>query len=469
VGSLSIYVNYAVGGVTDALFVPLLVGAVYRWDRFGTERGWRAWRGPVLLGLAMAVKQTPWLVLPFLAGGIAIESWGRGSWRSSARTTGRYVAIALGAFLVPNLLFIAMNPHAWITGILTPIAGNAVPAGQGLIGLSLFLGIGGGSLTAYTVALVITFFALWGLYLAIYPLLKGWAVLCPAIVLFFSARSFGSYLVTLVPAAVVAACSVSRIADRALWRYWRSVASTGVAATLAAVVAIFAYGPPLGLVITNVRTTGQLATVVNLHVRATNRSSEPIAPSFSVESGGTISAFWIASGPKQLAPGASGEYELLAPNFFAQPPISSAFQVVAFTSHPGSVSVSRPFSVTTLHLALDPDHINHYVDVGTPVTVHVRLLNAVNQAVERSGVPVYLGQIIYDQQGVILSQAAINRSPAGQTPVAAFTNAQGIATFVIRGTNAPSDPVYFEANLVNSTQFFPYGYSEILSIRFVHR
>ena len=64
IGSFSVYIAYAVGGVTDALFVPLLVGAAFRWDSFVTERGLRRWVGPVLFGLAMAVKQTPWLVLP---------------------------------------------------------------------------------------------------------------------------------------------------------------------------------------------------------------------------------------------------------------------------------------------------------------------------------------------------------------------------------------------------------------------
>ena len=38
IGSISVYVGYAVGGVTDALFVPLLVAATYRWDRFGSGR-----------------------------------------------------------------------------------------------------------------------------------------------------------------------------------------------------------------------------------------------------------------------------------------------------------------------------------------------------------------------------------------------------------------------------------------------
>jgi uncharacterized membrane protein len=469
-GSLGIYINYAVGGVTDALFVPLLIGGVYRWDRFATTRGPWAWRGPVLVGLAMAVKQTPWLVLPFLAAGVALEARALAGWRSAARTTGRYLAIAAGGFLLPNLVFIAANPRAWLAGVLTPIASHAVPAGQGLVGLSLFLGIGGGSLATYTLTLIVVFCALWGVYVATYPMLRGWAVLCPALVLFFSARSFGSYLVTLVPVAAVAAFTLSPSACGGVWRRWRWVLLAGTGAVIASVASIFLIAPPLNLTITTVRTTGQLATVVEVGVRVTNHSGASIHPAFSVESGGTISAFWLRQkGPKTLPAGESADYRLLAPNFFAQPPITGDFQVVAFTSTPGTVSVSRPYLATSLHLSLDPDAINQRQTVGSPITVRVRLLDRLNRPVERSGVPVYMGQVTYTQQGLLLSQAIINNSQPGQTPVTGFTNKDGVATFVIEGTRASANPVYFEANLVNGTQFFPYGYSEILPIRFVGR
>ena len=469
-GSLGIYVNYAVGGVTDALFVPLLIGGVYQWDRFATTRGPWAWRGPVLLGLAMAVKQTPWLVLPFLAAGITMEARALAGWRAAARTTGRYLAIATGAFLLPNLVFIAASPHAWLSGVLTPVASHAVPAGQGLVGLSLFLGIGGGSLATYTVTLIVVFCALWGVYVATYPTLRAWAVVCPALVLFFSARSFGSYLITLIPVAAVAAFTLSPSACHSPWRRWRWVLLGGAGAAVASIASIFLIAPPLNVSITTVRTTGQLATVVEVGVRVTNHSGSPIQPAFSVESGGTISAFWLRqAGPKTLRSGRSADYRLLEPNFFAQPPITEDFQVVAFTSRPGTVSVSRPFLATALHLSLDPDAINQRQPVDTPITVRVRLLDRLNRPVHRSGVPVYMGQITYTQQGPLLSQATVNNSQPGQTPVAGFTNSDGVATFVIEGTRTSINPVYFEANLVNGTQFFPYGYSEILPIRFGQR
>src|ERR1700689_4675827 len=58
VASADIYIGYAVGGVTDALFVPLLIGTAVSWDRFASARGPAAWRGPICMGLALAGKQT---------------------------------------------------------------------------------------------------------------------------------------------------------------------------------------------------------------------------------------------------------------------------------------------------------------------------------------------------------------------------------------------------------------------------
>ncbi len=54
------------GGGTDALFLPFLVVAVWRWDRFGAGRGagMARWIGPLALGVACSVKQTPWFCLP---------------------------------------------------------------------------------------------------------------------------------------------------------------------------------------------------------------------------------------------------------------------------------------------------------------------------------------------------------------------------------------------------------------------
>ncbi len=500
VGSLSVYIGYAVGGVTDALFVPLLVGAVYAWDRFPTARGWAAWRGPVLLGLAMAVKQTPWLVLPFLVAGVALETRRRASLGQSLRTATRYLAIALGAFLVPNLPFMALDVSAWARGVLTPVASHAVPAGQGVVGLSLFLGVGGGSLALYTVTLIVVLVVLLASFVATYLASKVWAVVCPTVVHFFSARSYGSYLVTLLPAAAVAALTVTRVTATAgppaasrsngaggprravrrvakretsvvavvraiSWRWW--VLGGGLAAIGASITALLLVGPPLSVRISSVRTSGQLATVEQVKVVVTNETGAPVRPAFSVESGGNLTTFWLTSGdPAVLAPHATQSYTLLAPNFFAQPPITGGFQVVAFTSHPGTVSRSDAYLPTIYHLGLLPQAVNKVVPVGTHVTLRAQVLDQLDRPVRQKGIPVYLGQVSYTQQGLVYSQAIVNSAQPGQTPVVAYTDGDGQATFVITGTQVASDPVYFEANLINANQFYPYGYSEILPIRF---
>jgi uncharacterized membrane protein len=475
IGSFSVYIGYAVGGVTDALFVPLLIGAVYQWDRFPRLKGLAAWRGPVLLGLAMAVKQTPWLVVPFLVAGIALEAHRLGGRTEALRTSGRYLAIAVAAFLVPNVPFIVIAPHAWLSGVLTPIASHTVPAGQGLIGLSLYLGLGGGSLASYTIALVVVFVALSLTFVVTYPALKAWVVVCPAVVLFFSARSFGSYLVTLLPAALVAATSIDLTPQvpggpsRSIWR-WRNgrwVVAGGLVASALAVGAIYTSTAPLAVSITSVRTTGQLATVVQIGVDVKNNSGTTQKPSFTVESGGQLTAFWLTTGgPASLSPGGHGHYDLLAPNFFAQPPITGGFQVVAFSAAPAAVSRSRSYLPTITHVSLVPSSVDTVVPIGRNVVLRAEILDQLNRPVPIADQPVYLGQVIYGQQGLIFGQAIINQGQIGQTPVVAYTDQDGVATFDVRGTQESNDPVYFEANLVKSDQFYPYGYSEIVPIRF---
>jgi uncharacterized membrane protein len=470
IGSLSVYVGYAVGGVTDALFVPLLIGAAVAWNRFGTRAGPRWWLGPILLGLAMAVKQTPWFVLPFVVTGIVLERRATSGTRRGVATGLQYVAIAAAAFLVPNLPYIAASPAKWFGGVLTPIFGHAVPAGQGAVGLSLFLGLGGGSLSAYSLTAALLFVALWLAYTLTYPLLRPWAFFVPSLVLFFSARSFGSYLVDLVPAAMVAAVTLDHSADHrfgARWRHWKLALSGAGAACVVAFVVAVASPAPLTVSVTGIRTTGALATIEQVTVRVHNRSGSPVTPAFTVNEAGSVTTFWPATGgPTTIRPHRQAVYTLLAPNFFAMPPLGSGFEVDAYSGSPPSVSRSAAYLPATWHVALVPVAIDAPVAVGSPVRVRAELLDSADRPVHTGGVLIDLGQIIYDQAGLEYAKARINSGQIGQSPVGAFTDAQGVATFVVRGTQTGPDPVYFEANLVNARPSYPYGYSAVLPIRF---
>ncbi|MGH9073859.1 MAG: hypothetical protein ACRDZQ_07030, partial [Acidimicrobiales bacterium] len=245
------------------------------------------------------------------------------------------------------------------------------------------------------------------------------------------------------------------------------VLGAGAGASALAVAGAFHVPSPLGMSITSVQTTGQLATVEQVSVKVHNQTTRRLRPHFTLSSGDAVTAFWLAQGgPAVLAPGQWATYTLLSPNFFAQPSITGGFQVVAFTTTPAAISHSGSYLPTTYHVALVPDSLDRVVPVGQAVTVEAEVLDRLNRRVHLSGVPVYLGQIIYAQRGLVYGEAIINSGQRGQTPVSAVTNANGVATFTIRGTQAGTDPVYFEANLVNGQHYYPYGYSQILPIRF---
>jgi uncharacterized membrane protein len=467
VASLDVYIGYAVGGVTDFLFIPLLVGAAVGWDRFVTARGPAAWRGPVLLGLAMAVKQTPWLLVPYLLAGIALESRRTGSWPRAAGDSLRYLGIAIAAFLVPNLPYLVTAPGAWLRGVITPLSAEAVPAGQGLISLSLSLGVGGGSLRAYTVAALVVLIATMVCYIAAYPVLKPVAFLIPSVVLFFATRSFGSYLVMLVPAAIAAAATIRPVAGQPCWRHWKWAAGGSIAACAAAVAVALLAASPLSISIRSLRTTGQLATVERLGLAVTNNSGSPVRPAFTINDGTSMTAFWRrTSGPAVLGPHQRADYTIAAPSYFAMPSIGTGFQVVAFGQHPGSVSRTGAYVASRWRVVLQPSTVDHLVTRGQDITIHAEIVNRLDGRVHVAGVPIYLGQVIYAQQGLQFSQALINQGLPGQTPVQALTNPRGMASFTIHSPVGEVNPVYFEANLVKPASAYPYGYSPILAVRF---
>jgi hypothetical protein len=459
VASIDVYIGYASGGVTDSLFVPLLIGAAAGWDRFAFSQGLRAWRGPICMGLAMAVKQTPWLIVPFVLAGIARESWPAHGWRQALRDCLRYAFIALA--------YLATAPSAWLRGILTPLTSHSVPAGQGLISLSLSLTIGGGSLLAYNIAAAVVLTALLACYVTTYPALKAAAFLLPSIALFFADRSFGSYLVMLIPAALVAAATVRQRVEAARWRLWKWVLAGAGMASCGAVAAALTAASPLTMSVESVHTTGQLATVGQVQLAVANNTGKSVRPAFTIQEGTQLTYFWLrVAGPAVLGPHQRAEYTIQAPNSFAMPSIATGFQVLAFAGSPASVSRSGPYLASTWRVVLQPNTVNTPVPVGQEITVRAAIVNRLDQPIRVANVPVYLGQVIYAQQGLQYSQAYINRGLAGQTPVEALTAADGVATFTIHSPVSGSDPVYFEANLVNSSLFYPYGYSPILTVRF---
>ena len=184
-------------GVFDILWVlPLLFGMKY-WHR---ERFDLA---AVFVGLAFAVKQTPWFIGPFLAVWLYMES-------ESYRQFGKRAAVCLiygfAAFLVPNLPFILWNPTAWVRGTLTPIVGGGAPLVKQGVGMTFISVSGLYSLpkTYFTILMLSILSSLIVLYALYFEKLKWTAWVLPALVLWFNYRSLQNYFIFFIPVAYYA-------------------------------------------------------------------------------------------------------------------------------------------------------------------------------------------------------------------------------------------------------------------------
>lgn len=88
----------------------------------------RRWLSPALLGLACAVKQIAWPLVPLYLVVVAR----RDGWRAAALR----VPVLCGAFLLPNLPFALTAPSAWARSLLLPVTLPLFPDGVGLVALA---------------------------------------------------------------------------------------------------------------------------------------------------------------------------------------------------------------------------------------------------------------------------------------------------------------------------------------------
>jgi hypothetical protein len=475
--SVDVYLSFAAGGVTDMLYIPLLILAAYKWDRFGTGR--RSYLGPVALGFAMAIKQTPWPVLAFVLCAIAWDEFDRsGDLEAAARRAGRYLAVVLGAFLLPNLPYMIASPHAWFSGVLTPFVKNMVPSGQGVVSLTLFAHFGGGSLFAYTLGLAFVGLLLLFVFVGTYPLLRPATFMIATIAYMFGARSQTNYLIALVPVGLVAAVTAGRATRPSLGpgsRFSGLLRSRtwGVAIAVTAVLsgAAIIYGlvapSPLTVKITGIRTTGYLAGINLLKLHVHNGTGKKLKPAYTVQTTHGDTTFWdVVGGPKALAPGQSANVNIIPANIPAQPGLGDGFSVLAFTDQPAAVSVSHRFLISIYRTAFVQQAFNDAVPVGKHIKLQVEILNHFDNPVDKAGIPVYMAQLLYTPLGVRTAAARIDGHKPGKGQIEGFTNRRGIATFDIVGTKAGGIPTSFSAHLFNESAQYIYGSTGQIYIRF---
>jgi uncharacterized membrane protein len=342
--------TFSAGG-TDALFLPFLVLAVWRWDRFGAGRGagMARWIGPLALGVACSVKQTPWFCVPLLVIGLGLEARRRGDavWRVPAR----YLAEVVAVFAAFNLPFAIWGPRAWADGILLPFTRPLVADGQGLVTLAIHGLTGGVVLPVLSVAAALAYIALLAAFVVWYPAMKVvWLFVLP-LVLLVPGRSFSGYLIDFFPAALVAAVSVVRVpqaaradADRRD-RRWVARSAVGVPALASAAVCVLAFtSAPLDLSVVAVRTSQATLRLDAVTVTVHNLTGDRVTPHFMVAIDSTHpSGFWTPVSPGgqlALAPGASATVMLRPNEFTWSPGHGDHWLVEAYTTSPNALSTS---------------------------------------------------------------------------------------------------------------------------------
>jgi hypothetical protein len=348
---------------TDAAFLPFLVVAVWRWDRFGAGTGsaLARWTGPVALGLACSIKQLPWFCVPFLAVGVFLEAL-RGGHRP-VRVAAKYVACVAFVFGVVNLPFIVWQPSAWFHGTLTPLVDPLVADGQGVVALALHGVTGGVDLSVLTVACALAYVCAVVAFATFYPALKRiWPLLLPA-VFFFSARSLSSYLVNLFPVVVIAAATVTAVGARSprpsgrrratrpaalglrVHRSWPAapvllVGLLGIGALALSAIALTS--SPLQLSVRAVTASHAGRTVDTVTVAVRNRTGASVTPHFFVNTGDNPNGFWQRADGRSvvLGPHQAATLTLHPPVKTTAPQKGASWLVEAYTSQPRALSTS---------------------------------------------------------------------------------------------------------------------------------
>lgn len=458
------YLYMSVGGVTDVVYMPFLILALWRWDDFYKypSESWRKWMAPVTLGIACAVKQTPWFLIPFLVIGLAVEC--RDANVSRWKVIGQYLGAVSAVFVFINLPFILWSPSQWLRDVVVPLTTPTEPGGQGLIGWTIFEHFGG-QLRFFSLAGALVFGASIFAFLGWYPLFKrSWPFLVAA-TFFFPTRSFGSYLIMLIPAGLVAGstCSVARYSGSRFARILTLALSAGVVGmlTLAALAK-----PALRLTILKEGSTGQLQSIDYLTLRVTNTSGLFVQPHYAVTPTGQISSFWnVINGPKSFGPHERATVTLEAPNFESMPSIEGGFIVDAFSAHPSEMSSTSELRVNKVSTYLVSEYSDRIQPIRKIDRLYVEVVNQFGSAIHKSGIRVNLGQVIYAQTGLEFGEVSINGAAEGHTPVVAQTNAHGVASFTVEGVQTQSAPVFFQA-WISRPGHPPTGYSNVVTIQF---
>jgi len=187
------------GGVTDWLWVlPVAIAAIC------LSRARYGYAG-IALGIACAVKQHPWFVVPFVVVWViqTLRSESANTLTPQAkRSLGGFLFGVAAGFLVPNLPFLVWDPGSWFRSVLSPALGDMVADGHG-IALLVSREILALPSEVFTGLVVLGLFGALAAYARYFDRLRDLLWVIPPVIMFLSYRSLHSYFVFWIPIAVL--------------------------------------------------------------------------------------------------------------------------------------------------------------------------------------------------------------------------------------------------------------------------
>jgi hypothetical protein len=347
--------NFALAGLVEILTMALFTVVAARWSDIGATgrcSGHDALRG-IALGLALSTNQLAWFVAPFLLVGIYLARRPQLGRAAAIAAPGRLLAVAAAVFAAVNAPFVIWDPGAWLGGVAAPLTQHAIPYGQGLIGLTLFLRIGGGALDAFNAAGATLYLALLVLYAARFRRLAPAWMLLPSAAFFVSGRSLAGYwmvlgipmLVALLTTQAPVIAAAAQLGQRAGRRVSGVALGLGFLPVGLCLTLSLMVRSPLDMRVIGAASNPTLGAVAEVRALVRNRSGHAVRPHFSLDSSGQALGFLdIVSGPPSLAAGDSALYTLRAPDSGAMAPDGTPFVLQAVSVAPRAISSSASFA-----------------------------------------------------------------------------------------------------------------------------
>lgn len=297
-------------GTLDITWSALLVGMVLWWHK--------PLRRAVLFGLAVAVKQSPWLITPFLLVRLWHEQDDGDDTNSHYRVM-YFAVVSAITFLLVNAPFILWSPIAWLRGVFEPLHDKFVFLSQG--GLASLTQLGIINLPkSYYFAVTFTILGLSLLcYQRHYTTLRDVFWIMPGIIMWFSYRSLISYWIFwLFPMLATLATRVPIKKQNASRSKWQVTVATALGAL--GILVLYGITQTPSAIAMEVNIQPPLLTVQgrvsDITVQVTNHSQRVLTPRFAVQR--QYASFnplpWhIEQGPLMLNPAQNATYRISSP------------------------------------------------------------------------------------------------------------------------------------------------------------